>query len=146
MTMTFEELEQIVATLTGRRFGWFDGTMIITTGDGPRVHIEYCAEEDELYLYCHVASISPNRFGMYAMELLQANFFGKDTGGSAVLAYDPEQCCVVLWDKFNFSNLTAECFRRRFSLLYLSCLYWSNKMREDILGGQTDAMHVYIGG
>lgn len=144
--MTIEELEQTVAAFTGKSFAWFDEMMVIATHDESRVHLEYNIEEDEVYMYCHVASIPQARFGAYAVELLHANLFGKDTGGSAVLAYDPEECRVIIWDKFKLTHLTQDGFRERFSLLYLSRLYWSNKLREEILDNQTDAMHAYIGG
>lgn len=144
--MTLEELEQAVTAFTGKSVSWFDEMMVIATDDGSRVHLEYSTEQDEIYLYCHVASIPQARFSAYAVELLHANLFGKDTGGSAVLAYDPAECRVIIWDKFKLSHLTQDGFRERFSLLYLSRLYWSDRLREDILGGQTDAMHAYIGG
>lgn len=130
--MNMDDLEEVVSVFTGKTSEWLDNVLTITLGDGTRIHLDYELERDEVYLYCHVASLPPERFGSFAMELMQANLFGKDTGGSAVLAYDPEESRVVLWDKFELAHMTQDGFRERFSLLYLSRLHWSDKMRERV--------------
>lgn len=144
--MNVKELEQAVWQFMGKTYEWHDGSMCIATSDGAWIHLEYSPEDGEVHLYCQVAAISVERFGAIAVNLLQANLFGEETGGHAVLAYDREQQQVILWDKFVLSHLSESEFRERFSLLYLSRLYWSKKIRDEVPGGQMDAFAAYIGG
>lgn len=142
--MNKDGLAKALAGLEGMRILRLEDAYLATIGDATEIYVEYLAEQDEVYLFCHVASIPEERFGRYAVALLEANLFGKDTGGSAVLAYDAEECRVVIWDKAVLANLSEEEFQERFTLLYLSKLHWANKMREDLLGG--DGISAYLDG
>jgi len=136
--MDLGEIAQGVLEFTGRQFTWFDNAMVVVLADEVRVYMEYLEEKDELYLYSHVASIPEERFERYAVTLLTANFFGRGTGGSAILAYDAEECQVVLWDRLPLRILDSDTFKKHFSDLYLSKLYWSDRMRRDLLGDDSD--------
>lgn len=140
--MDLGELAREVSAFTGKQFTWYDNAMVVVVGDGVQVYLEYMEEQDELYLYSHIASIPEERFERYAVSLLKANFFGGGTGGSAVLAYDAEECRLVLWDKLTLSSLDADTFKKHFSRLYLSKLYWADKMRRELLGEDPEqSMH-----
>lgn len=130
--MTLDELQHSLAKITGKAAIWVENTVMATLTDGSQIYLEYLEESDELFFFGHVASIPEERIGSYALFLLEANLFGKDTGGTAVLAYDREECRVVIWDRANLSSLTDHEFRERFTYLYLAKLHWANKMREDV--------------
>lgn len=133
--MMQEDIAHCMSEMTGKKMTWLDNTMVVVPDNDCRIYLEYMEESDELYLYSHVASIPQERFGRYAIYLLIANHFGKETGGSAVLAYDVDECQVVIWDRLPVSAVTADEFLERFCFLYLSKLHWTNKMRADLLGG-----------
>lgn len=133
--MNMDEVYRTLSNLAGKHITWIDNAVLVTLTDGNEIYFEYIEENDELYMFGHVASIPEERFGRYALLLLEANLFGKDTGGSAVLAYDREECRVVIWDRLSLTSVTSTELQNRFSYLYLSKLHWTNKMREDLLGG-----------
>lgn len=133
--MTMEELKVCLSKMIGKKSTWVDGSLLVAMGDGTEINLEYLDDRDELYMYGFVIAISEQYFEKYAISLLKANLFGKDTGGSAVLAYDPDESRVVLWDKVALAGMSREEFRERFSYMYLSILHWSNKIRQDLLGG-----------
>lgn len=132
--MTMEELNTALSSLVGGNVQWVDNSLLASMSDGTDVYLEYLCDRDELYMYGHIASISEERFGKYAVSLLKANLFGQETGGSAVLAYDADESRVVLWDKVGLAATGASEFKERFSYIYLSILHWANKMRQDLLG------------
>lgn len=139
--MDMNELHNSLSKITGKDTNWIGNAVLVTLSGDTEIYLEYLEDSDELYIFGHVASIPGERFGKYAVLLLEANLFGKDTGGTAVLAYDSEECRVVIWDRMSLASMTADEFLRRFTYLYLSKLHWTNKLRDDLLGGDYLGVH-----
>lgn len=132
--MIFEDLKRFLPEIAGKAPVWIDDCALAVVADETEIYLEYDRERDEVYLYCQVACLPPERLADHAVLLLEANLFGRDTGGSAVIAYDPEESKLVLWDKLPLPGLTRDEFRERFAYLYLSKKHWADKLRNEVLG------------
>lgn len=133
--MKFKELQQILPGIAGTAPAWMNDSALAELADGSEIYLEYDSEKDELYLYCQVACLPPERLADHAAQLLEANLFGRHTGGTAVLAYDPDESMLVLWDKLSLPQLTGDDFRERFAYLYLSKKHWSDTLRSELPDG-----------
>jgi Tir chaperone protein (CesT). len=133
--MRLKDVAVGLSRITGKAEQLLDNAAVVSLGDGTEIYLEYLKDRDELYMYSNVATVSEDRLGKYALSMLKANHLGNETGGSAVLAYDPDESRVVVWDRMSLSATDENEFRERFSLMYLARIHWANRVRKDLLGG-----------
>lgn len=131
MAMNTNELNTCLYEIIGKRTTWLDDAALLDVPGEYKLYLEYSQEKDELYLQADIAAIEGEALARCAMTLLEANLYGRDTGGSAVLAYDAEEGKVVLWDKLELSGMTPETFKERFSFFYLARLHWTVRLRDE---------------
>ena len=131
--MHLEELKFALCAFVGKPLVWEDAAVLLPLDDGSEIVLEYDADDDEIVLCGTVVRISRERLAACAVSLLEANLLGGETGGSAVLAYDPEHEKLVLWDRMRPSVMDVEAFRDRLSRFYLVNRHWSERMQSELL-------------
>ncbi len=139
--MEIAELGSHLAALSGIDIAWKESTAVMVMADKTALYLEYLAESDELYIYGYVHEVKKEQVTRIGMSLLEANLFGKETGG-AVIAYDTEGERLVLWTRMRMIPNTLEDLQERLSCIYLSLIHWTGKLRMERDSHQTERVGI----
>ncbi len=139
--MEIAELGSHLSALSGIDIAWKESTAVMVMADQTALYLEYLTESDELYIYGYVHDVKKDQVSRTGMSLLEANLFGKDTGG-AVIAYDTDSERLVLWTRLRMIPHRLEDVQERLSCIYLSLIHWTGKLRNEREKHQTERIGI----
>lgn len=109
-----------------------DGAISFVFNDRYTTTLEKSADEHELTLYGVIGQLPFEDKERYLLALLQANLFGRATGGASI-GLDPDTQEIILFRTFIIAHLPFDSFFEELTHFLHMQQEWTEKLKDKVL-------------